>query len=140
MLVYAGLHTLETLQHLAQTQAVAQLAGDLQQANTQLSLEIAERRRAQENAELQMNRLRLLNKRLEDTQSQLLQSEKLASIGLLASGVAHEINNPIGFVNANLASLKRYTESLLTIIDAFEAAERNSAGDPQRTLCCSKRA
>ena len=131
MLVYAGLRTFETLQHLAQTQAVAQLAGDLQQANTQLSLEIAERRRAQENAELQMNRLRLLNKRLEDTQSQLLQSEKLASIGLLASGVAHEINNPIGFVNANLASLKRYTESLLTIIDAFEAAERNSAGDPK---------
>ena len=131
MLVYAGLRTFETLQHLAQTQAVAQLAGDLQQANTQLSLEIAERRRAQENAELQMNRLRLLNKRLEDTQSQLLQSEKLASIGLLASGVAHEINNPIGFVNANLASLKRYTESLLTIIDAFEAAERNSAGDPR---------
>jgi signal transduction histidine kinase len=130
MLVYAGLRTFETLQHLAQTRAVEQLARDLQQANAQLSLEIAERQRAQENAELQLNQLRLLNERLEQAQSQLLQSEKLASIGLLASGVAHEINNPIGFVNANLASLKRYTESLVAIIDAFEAAELNSAGNP----------
>jgi signal transduction histidine kinase len=129
--VYAGLRTFETLQHLAQTQAVGRLARDLLQANTQLSLEIAERRRAQENAELQMNRLQLLNKRLEDTQNQLLQSEKLASIGLLASGVAHEINNPIGYVNANLTSLKHYTDSLFAIIDAFEAAERNTACDPQ---------
>jgi len=130
MLVYAGLRTFETLQQLAQTQAVEQLARDLQQANVQLSLEIAERQRAQEKAELQMNELRLLNQRLADAQSQVLQSEKLASIGLLASGVAHEINNPIGFVNSNLSSLKRYTESLVAVIDAFEAAEQNSEGDP----------
>jgi signal transduction histidine kinase len=131
MLLYAGIRTFETLQHLAQTRAVEQLARDLQQANAHLSHEIAERLRAQEQTEQQMNQLRVLNQRLADAQSQVLQSEKLASIGLLASGVAHEINNPIGFVNANLSSLKRYTESLVTIIDAFEAAELNSDGNPK---------
>ena len=50
----------------------------------------------------------MLIKRLEEAQNQLLQSEKMASIGQLAAGVAHEINNPVGFVNSNLGALQRY--------------------------------
>ena len=49
-----------------------------------------------------------INRRLEDTQKQLLQSEKMASIGQLAAGVAHEINNPIGYVYSNLGTLENY--------------------------------
>jgi C4-dicarboxylate-specific signal transduction histidine kinase len=45
-----------------------------------------------------------LNCRLQDTQQQLVQSEKMASIGQLAAGVAHEINNPIGYVNSTSAA------------------------------------
>ncbi|HEY8907206.1 MAG TPA: ATP-binding protein [Rhodoferax sp.] len=60
---------------------------------------------------------------LAQTQSQLLQSEKLASIGQLAAGVAHEINNPIGFVNSNLSSLRHYMDDLLTLLGAYEAGE-----------------
>ncbi len=59
--------------------------------------------------------------RLEEAQSQLLQSEKLASIGQLAAGVAHEINNPIGFVNSNLMTLRKYATSLLRLLDAYDA-------------------
>ncbi len=51
-------------------------------------------------------------KQLNSTQVQLLQSEKMASIGQLAAGVAHEINNPIGFVNSNLSTLKKYLLNL----------------------------
>ena len=55
---------------------------------------------------------------LEEAHMQVLQSEKLASIGQLAAGVAHEINNPIGYVSANLGSLKRYLDDLMKVVDA----------------------
>ncbi len=61
-----------------------------------------------------------LNKKLEDTQGQLLQSEKMASVGQLAAGIAHEINNPIGFIKANVGSLRTYTEGCFRLIDAYE--------------------
>jgi signal transduction histidine kinase len=64
--------------------------------------------------------------KLNDAQNQLLQSEKMASIGQLAAGVAHEINNPIGFINSNLGSLTRYLGDMFAIIDAYEQMETES--------------
>lgn len=61
-----------------------------------------------------------LLRKLETANSQLLQSEKLAAIGQLAAGVAHEINNPIGFVFSNLKTLSGYVRDLLKIIDAVD--------------------
>ncbi len=52
----------------------------------------------------------------------LLQSEKLASIGLLSAGVAHEINNPLAYVANNLAVLQRDVGSLIPMVDALETA------------------
>ena len=85
-------------------------------------------RKAQED-ELRQNLERQvqLNKRLEEAQSQLLQSEKMASIGQLAAGVAHELNNPIGFVHSNMGSLENYLQDLFAIADAYEAAEKTAA-------------
>lgn len=58
--------------------------------------------------------------RLEQTQNQLLQSEKLAAVGQLAAGVAHEINNPIGFVTSNMGSLSDYVAQLFELIDTYQ--------------------
>lgn len=63
-----------------------------------------------------------LLRKLEAANSQLLQSEKMAAIGQLAAGVAHEINNPIGYVFSNLKTLDGYVHDLLKIIDAVDAA------------------
>src|SRR3990167_2297782 len=63
-----------------------------------------------------------LLRKLETANSQLLQSEKMAAIGQLAAGVAHEINNPIGYVFSNLKTLDGYVRDLLKIADAVDAA------------------
>jgi PAS domain S-box-containing protein len=82
------------------------------------------RRKAQEE-ELRQNLERQvqLNKKLEEAHNQLLQSEKMASIGQLAAGVAHELNNPIGFVHSNMGSLDNYLTDLFAIIDALEPGD-----------------
>jgi signal transduction histidine kinase len=67
--------------------------------------------------------LTALSEQLSMAQAQLLQSEKLASIGQLAAGVAHEINNPISFVFSNFGTLQTYVASLLRVLARYEAAE-----------------
>ncbi|KRS21466.1 ATPase [Alishewanella sp. WH16-1] len=60
--------------------------------------------------------IRVLQQQLAELTEQLVRSEKLASIGQLAAGVAHEINNPIGYVASNLTVLKDYTNSLMLLV------------------------
>jgi len=69
---------------------------------------------------------RELNRKLEEAQNQLLQSEKMASLGQLAAGVAHELNNPIGFVRSNVTTLKGYLDSLFGIIQAYDTKAAES--------------
>ena len=76
---------------------------------------------------------------LAQAHSQLLQSEKLASIGQLAAGVAHEINNPVGFVNANLGTLQRYVADLLTALAAYERIEGELIAESRAALAALKR-
>lgn len=91
----------------------------LSEANSQLE----ERVRARTEELGQRNKdLEALNERLADTKSQLLQSEKMASIGQLAAGVAHEINNPISFVRGNLHSLQGYVAEILSALDQLPQA------------------
>ncbi|OQP38506.1 ATP-binding protein [Xanthomonas euvesicatoria] len=86
-----------------------------------------ERELQQRHAELRQAYLRM-----NGAQDKLLQSEKMASIGQLAAGVAHEINNPIGYVHSNLGSLQEYLRSLFTLIEAYERALQ--APDPKALI------
>ncbi len=66
-------------------------------------------------------RIRMLEKELRETQAFLYQQEKMASVGQLAAGVAHEINNPMGFISSNLTSLARFTDRLIAFINSQAA-------------------
>ncbi len=105
------------------------LDADAQQVNTvcmvvQDVTELASYYQAQkalsEQLEQEHAELTLLNKKLETAQNQLLQSEKMAAVGQLAAGVAHEINNPIGFVSSNLQSLQDYSAKLFKILGFYQ--------------------
>ena len=65
--------------------------------------------------------LRQAHDDLKQTQQQLLQAEKMASLGRLVAGVAHELNNPISFVLGNVLAIRRYTARLQTYLEAVHA-------------------
>ncbi|MDE2429236.1 MAG: PAS domain S-box protein, partial [Burkholderiales bacterium] len=71
-----------------------------------------------------------LIKKLQEAHEQLLQSEKMASVGQLAAGIAHEINNPVGFVNSNMGSLQSYVGKLFEVIDQYEALLKTAPPSP----------
>lgn len=66
------------------------------------------------------------NQKLAASQSQLLQTGKMAAIGQLAAGVAHEINNPIGYINSNLRALDHYVSDILHALSAYETLENDA--------------
>ncbi len=73
---------------------------------------------------------KLINQ-LKDATSKLVQSEKLASIGQLAAGVAHEINNPVGYVSSNISTLSEYIDSMFGLLDEVKtsvAKDQNCGG------------
>ncbi len=80
-----------------------------------------------------------LNESLEDlkqTQSQLVESEKMASLGQLTAGIAHEINNPINFVTSNVNPLKRDVEMILDAMNTIEKVSQSdiSAEEKQKQI------
>ena len=94
-----------------------------------------ELRQALDQIQSKNSKLQETLKSLKESQNQILQSEKMASIGQLAAGVAHEINNPTGFVSSNLKSLADYQDDLQTLVRQYRglaqaAKESVASGNP----------
>lgn len=98
--------------------------------------DITERKAMEEALQRKGAEQKLLIQKLQEAQAQLLQSEKMASVGQLAAGIAHEINNPIGFINSNMGSLNNYVNKLFEVIGKYEALiqQGNPSPDTLKTL------
>jgi len=95
----------------------------IQEQNIILEQKVHERTVEIESANRELN-LALNN--LKDTQSQLVNSEKMASLGQLTAGIAHEINNPINFVRANVNPLRLDIQDVLHVVKEYEGLTPSS--------------
>lgn len=75
-----------------------------------------------EQTQSQKEKIEQTLKELQNTQAQLIQSEKMAGLGQLVAGVAHEINNPVNFIYANLSHIDNYMKDLSSIIELYRNA------------------
>lgn len=96
---------------LRQTEELAKLNQELQEAETR------EREKAQQ--------LEKTLEKLKRMQTQLIQSEKLSTLGQLVAGIAHEINNPINFISGNLSYANDYANDLLELVEVYQEKYAN---------------
>lgn len=101
----------------------------LNENNTKLEKEIQKRTEIEMKLRASKKELEKTVEQLQHTQAQIIQTEKMASIGQLAAGVAHEINNPTAFVSSNLNTMSGYQADMAGLLEKYESAV-NLISDP----------
>lgn len=77
-------------------------------------------RRKQNSLKIQAQELEQTVRKLQQTQSQLVQTEKMSSLGQMIAGIAHEINNPVNFIYGNLSHTSHYVKELIQLLELYQ--------------------
>ena len=101
---------------------IRRLQQDLATQNTQLQIEIEARKQIELELRQKRDRLEQALRDLNRAQVQLIQTEKMSSLGQLVAGVTHEINNPINFIQGNLLHTANYTHQILNLLSQYQTA------------------
>jgi len=109
---------------------IAALRHEVIEANRQLAVDIRLREQAEAELASRCDELSEVNTKLARVQGQLIQSEKMASIGQLAAGVAHQVNTPLAYVHATIGTLLQNVQQLLGLVGAYDEAVKDLA--PER--------
>lgn len=105
--------------------------GFLKQANEELEIRVEQRTAALSHANQELT---AALQELQHTQVQLVQAEKMSSLGQLVAGIAHEINNPVNFIHGNLRHVQEYTQNLMRIVRLYQTYYPNSIQEIQAEL------
>ncbi|BAY25808.1 putative histidine kinase [Calothrix sp. NIES-2100] len=82
--------------------------------------DLSDRKQAEIKLQQKTKELENTLQELKQTQLQMIQSEKMSSLGQMVAGVAHEINNPVNFIHGNLSHISEYTQDLLNIVELYQ--------------------
>jgi signal transduction histidine kinase/DNA-binding response OmpR family regulator len=82
-------------------------------------------------AQIQAQQLEQALSKIQQTQSQLIQTEKMSSLGQLVAGVAHEINNPVNFIHGNVGYMRDYIQNLLQLLHLYQENDRDPSPEIQ---------
>lgn len=93
---------------------------ELEALNVALGKEISERKKVEAKLQIQAQELEEALQKLQGTQAQMIQNEKMSSLGQMVAGVAHEINNPVSFIYGNITHADEYAGDLIELVELYE--------------------
>ena len=105
--------------HTTNLSSIKDAAGQVQHC-VAIVRDVTERKTAEAQLQQQTQDLQTALQELQHTQMQMIQSEKMSSLGQLVAGVAHEINNPVNFIYGNLSHANSYTQDLLELVRLYQ--------------------